>query len=263
MRTLLNKIVLVVVAGIFLTGCEENAIPELTVPLDDNLTRGKFFFHAQEAPSANFYIDGEKVTAVNSTTSDEEQGSTYGSVYPSNAYAVIPSGSVDIVALDLQENEIASTEETLSEGANYSIYLVGTAPNYEVFTMEDNLPPDDRESIYWRFVNTMAEIPFSVDAYAIRAAVPATDNSPAQEVQVIELGSDIGYKEGGEYVELEPGNYTFKVFDSTSEYDPLTSTPYLQHSLVVASLGRAYTTHIRGTYSDPAGSGKIDFWRDR
>lgn len=263
MRALLNKIILVVFAGVFLTGCEENAIPELTVPLEENLTQGKFFFHAQEAPSVNFYIQGEKITAVNSSTDDEVEGSDYGSVYPSNAYAVLPSGSVEIVARDLDGNEVASTQATLSEGTNYSIYLVGTPGNFEVFVMEDNLPPDDRQSIYWRFVNTMAEIPFPVDAYAVRAAVPATEEKPAQEAQVIPLGKNIEFKEGGEYVQLQPGSYTFKIFDATMEYDPLTSTPFIQHSLALASLGRVYTTQIRGTYSEPVGSGKIDYWRDR
>lgn len=263
MRNIFNKLILLAAAGTLFTGCEENAIPELAAPLTDEVARAKFFFHAEDAPPANFYFDDEKVTARISTTSDEEQGFGFGSVFPGNAYAVVPSGSSEIRALDLDLNEIAFTQESLSPGSTYSVYLVGTEENLEVFTMEDNLPADDPVKINWRFVNTMADMPFAVDAYAVRAPTPESETSPAQPLRVIELGKNIGFKEGGEYVELEPGNYTFKIFNASSNYDPETSTPYLEHSVNVATLGRTYTTQIRGTYSDPPGSGKIDFWRDR
>ena len=263
MRKIFNKIGLILGVAIFFTSCEENAIPELTTPVTGNLAKAKFFFHSDAASPANFFINGEKVTAAGSTTDDEEQGLSYKAVYPSNAYAVVPTGSATIVAKDLSGAELASAQATLNSDQNYSIYLVGPADNLEVFVMEDNLPPDDEVKIYWRFVNTMANIPFAVDAYAVRAAVPATDTDPAEAARAIPLAMGVNYKEGGEYVELEPGSYTFKVFNSTEDYDPLTSTPFISHSVNVGTLGRTYTTQIRGTYSDPLGSGLIDFWRDR
>ena len=263
MRKYFNKLVLVLVLGIFVASCEENAIPELTTPVTENMARAKFFFHSDAAPAANFFINGEKVTAAGSTTDGDEQGLSYKAVYPSNAYAIVPTGSAEITAEDLDGGIIASTQATLNPDENYSVYLVGTEDNFEIFVMEDNLPADDEVKIYWRFVNTMAEIPFTVDAYAVKAAVPETDDAPAQDAQVIILGTDIDFKEGGEYVELEPGNYTFKIFNSTEEYDPLNSTPFISHSVNVGTLGRTYTTQIRGTYTEPLGSGKIDFWRDR
>lgn len=264
MKKIIKRLILVLIAGAFLSGCDKNAIPEVADPLDsDQVAQAKFFFHSDDAPSVNFFINNEKVSAVGSNNDDEEQGSKYKSVFPSNAYALVPSGSVDISAMDVTGAEIAFTQATLSPGKNYSIYLVGNEGSYEVFTMEDNLPTSDNNKIYWRFVNTMAEIPFTVDAYAVRAAVPETDDAPAEAAQVIPLGMDFDFKEGGEYVELIPGRYTFKVFNSTVDYDPLTSSSFLSHTLTVGSLGRIYTTQIRGTYSVPIGSGKIDYWRDR
>lgn len=263
MRNILSRVFLVVAAGMFFTACEENAIPELTEPVANDATFAKFFFHAEDAPSANFYFDNDKVSAVNSSTSDEEQGSAFRAVYPSNAYALVPSGSFEINVQDLESNEIAFTQETLSAGENYSIYLVGTAENEEIFVMEDDLPADDPVKIYWRFVNTMADMPFDVDVYAVRGAVPETEDSPAQEARAVELGTGVGFKEGGEYHELEPGSYAFKVFESGSEYDPITSTPYLQHTVNLATRGRTYTTQIKGTYTETPGSTKIGFWRDR
>lgn len=264
MKNNINKLILVLTVGLFLNACDKNDIPEVAEILDtDQVAQAKFFFHADDAPSANFFINNEKVSAIGSNTDDEEQGSDYKRVFPSNAYAVVPSGSVAISAMALGGGEIAAAQATLAPGKNYSVYLVGNEGSYEVFTMEDMLPSSDNSKIYWRFVNTMAEIPFSVDAYAVRAAVPATDDTTAEDAMVIPLGMDFNFKEGGDYVELIPGRYTFKIFNSTMDYDPLTSSSFLSHTLTVGSLGRIYTTQIRGTYSDPIGSGKIDYWRDR
>ena len=262
MKTILNKLLLVFAVGASVMACEENAIPELTVPVDENSTFAKFFVHAEEAPEVNFFFGDEKITGVNNDE-EELEGLEFGGVYPNNAYALVPSGSIYVSALDTLYNEIAFTEAEFEPGQNYSVYLVGTPGNFEVAVIEDNLPEDHPQNIYWRFVHTMANVPFEVDAYAVRAAVPATEDSPAEEARVIELGKNIGFKEGGEYQLLEPGRYTFKVFESGSEYDPLVSTPFIQHSVTVGTRGRAYTTQIRGTYSEETTSGKIDFWRDR
>lgn len=262
MKNIFNKIIILFAAALACISCEENAIPELTVPVDEGSSLAKFFFHAEDAPTANFYFNEDKVTAYN-TSEEELDGHDYKGVYPSNAYALVPSGSTEVRAVDIEGNELAYVDFTFQPGLNYSVYLVGTEGNYEVAVLEDKLPEDDPQKIYWRFVNTMADMPFNVDAYAIRAAVPATEDTPAEEVQVITLGQNIGFKEGGEYQLLEPGSYTFKVFDTNSSYDPVDSTPYIQHSVNVGTRGRTYTTQIRGTYKDPSSSSNIDFWRDR
>jgi len=243
--------------------CEKNAIPEVTEPLDDSATFMKFFFHVEEAPDANFYLGNEKITAENSSNSDEEQGSDYGSVSPSNAYSIVPAGQQEIRAVDIESNELASVNLSLNEETNYSTYLVGTTSNYEIAVIEDNLPENDNVKIYWRFVNTMANMPFNVDAYAVKDAVEESEDEPAQTTQIISLGSNVGFKEAGEYMELDPGSYSFKVFATGTDYDVETTEPYLEHSLTLASLGRIYSTQIRGTYSEESDSGNIDYWRDR
>ena len=97
MKNILNRIILIIAAGLILTGCEENAIPELTVPITGEMTKAKFFFHSDDAPPANFYFGNTKITAAGSTTAGDPQGSAYRAVYPSNAYAVIPSGKSMLV----------------------------------------------------------------------------------------------------------------------------------------------------------------------
>ena len=223
----------------------------------------KFFFHAEDAPNAGFFFNDAKVTAENSSGEDEEQALDYTSVYPSNAYAVIPSGNGELKVNTLEEENLASTDITTETQKHYSAYLVGTSEDYDIAFIEDNLPEPNHNMIYWRFVNTMANMPFNVDVYAIREAVPETENSPAEDAQVISLGQSISYKSAGEYTELPSGSYTFKVFPSGTDYDPQESESFLEHGLTLASLGRVYTTQIRGTYSEDPSSSHIDYWRDR
>ncbi|HEA30344.1 MAG TPA: DUF4397 domain-containing protein [Leeuwenhoekiella sp.] len=263
MKLKLYKYVFMGFAVLALASCDENAIPETTESVPDTAVFVKFFFNVEEAPEANFYFDDIKISAVNSSTDDEEEGNDFGTVFPSNAYAITTSGSYNVNARDLDQNTIASTSTDVDAENNYSIYLLGTTEDYEVFVLQDELPPLDREKIYWRFVNVLANIPFTVDAYAIREAVPASGNNPAQPVQVISLGTGIDYKQAGDYTLLETGSYIFKAFDSTVDYDPETSEPYLQHTVNLSSKGRVYSTQIRGVYAETPSTSNIDFWRER
>lgn len=263
MRKTFNKLLIVCAVGMLFTACDENAIPELTEPVSEQATYVKFFLHVEDAPNVNFYLDDQKVSAVGSSSADEVQGSKYGSVFPSNAYALISSGTFNLNARDLDGNTIATNSVTFEADKNYSAYLVGTTESYEIFVLEDQLPAEDNVKIYWRFVNTMSNMPFAVDVFAIKAAVPATDDSPAQAVQIVPLGNALAFKQGGDYKLLEPGRYAFKVFESGTDYDIQTSTPYIQNSVTVASKGRVYSTQIRGTYKPSPSSKNIDYWRER
>lgn len=263
MRKTFNKILLVVAVSLFFNACDENAIPEITESVPEGATYVKFFLHAQDAPIVNFYFDDKKVSAVSSSSDDEVKGNGYGSVFPSNAYALIPSGTFNVNARDLEGNTVASSSITFAADKNYSAYLVGAAESPEIFAMEDVLPEPDNVKIYWRFVNTMAAMPFAVDVFAVKAAVAATDEIPAQPVEIITLGNNLAFKEAGDYKELQPGKYNFRIFESGTDYDIETSTPYIQNTVTVGTLGRVYTTQIRGTYSETPTSKNIDYWRER
>ena len=263
MRKTFNKILILCAFSLLVTACDENAIPELTEPLAENATLVKFFLNAEEAPSINFYLDEKKVSSVAPTTDGTVQGNTYGSVFPSNAYALITEGTFTIYAKDLEGNVVASKSATFEADKHYSAYLVGTVENLEIFVIEDDLPVADNVKIYWRFVNTMANIPFAVDVFAVRAAVVATEDTPAEPAEVVPLGMAIAFKQAGDYKELKPGKYNFRVFESGTSYDVETSTPYIQNTVTLASKGRVYSTQIRGTYKPTPVAKNIDYWRER
>jgi hypothetical protein len=267
MKKIFKRAFVFLAAGFLLGACEKNAIPEVTEPVQDGAFV-KFFFHVEGAPRANFYLDSKKVTAVAPTTTNVVLGNLFGSAYPSNAYASVPAGNFTLSAVDTvagggRAEQLASMPVSLTANKYYSAYLVGTTDSYETFITEDNLPAADYTKIWWRFMNTMANMPFAVDAYAVRAAVAATETKPAEAMEIVELGKNLDFKQHGSYVELRPGNYTFKVYPAGSEYDPATTAPYIQHTLVLASLGRVYTTQIRGTYTETSKTSQIDYWRER
>lgn len=263
MRKTLNKLVMLFAMVLILVACEENAIPEVTELVAEDATFVKFFLNAEDAPEVNFYFDELKVSSVVSSTSDEVQGNKYGTVFPSNAYALIDASTFNIYAKDLEGNVLATQNFNFEADTNYSAYLLGTPDSYEIFVMIDELPVADYDRIYWRFVNTMTDIPFAVDAYAVKAAVPPTDDSPFQPVVVVPLGNSLAFKQAGDYEELQPGKYTFKAFESGTEYDVETSTPYIQNTVTLSSKGRVYSTQIRGNYKPVPTSKNIDYWRER
>jgi len=276
MKNILNKTLAILAAGMLLGACEKNELPELTEPLDTTVdAKMKFFFHSQDAPKALFTLSGIRVTAAAPTAGGVVQGKAYGSIYPNNNYAEVPIGTHTLEAIDPADSTsegrprvLTSIQVSLEAGKSYSAYLVGSTAmsNLETFYIEDKLPPEDHTSIWWRFVHTMVGTPWSgVDVYAIRSAVAATETTPEQPVEVYSLGTNIPYKGHGEYVRLNPGTYTWKIFPTgtVTPETAKTATPYISQSFAIASLGRVYTHQIRGTYQGATLTSKIDYWRDR
>lgn len=282
MKKSLNKIIAVLTGSLIVAGCEVNDLPEITRPLDfTTAAKVKFFFHVDGAPRAIFYMNGTKVTSIAQQTKVDPvtgridtllQGHAYGSVFPSNNYAEVPAGDYSMrvdtlaVANPAVKAELVKTNVSLKANTFYSAYLVGTKTSYETFIIEDKLPPEDHTKIWWRFMNTMAEMPFKVDVYAIRTAVPPSTTDPNDQGdpgEVITLGKNLGFKEHGEYVELPKGTYTWKVFPAGTTGDFKTLKSYIQQSFAVSSLGRVYTHQIRGTYAAVPKSNQMDYWRER
>ena len=132
MKKTFNKILILCAVALVVTACDENAIPELTEPVADDSTFVKFFLNSDDAPVVNFYFDDKKVSAVSSSTDDEVKGNAYGTVFPSNAYALISAGSFNINAKDLEGNIVATKSFTFENDKHYSAYLLGAEESYEI-----------------------------------------------------------------------------------------------------------------------------------
>lgn len=258
MRTI-NKILSLFVLAFVFNSCNENAIPIVTEPISENASFGKFFFYMPDAPDANFYFGDTKISSTSSSVDGEVKGRKYKSIFPSNAYALVPTGNSNVNVRDLDGNALVTKDLNFEANKHYSIFLLGDT-TADLFQLEDALPPVDIDNIYWRFVNTLTNIPFPVDAYAVRAEVAATDDTPYEPVEVIPLGTNINYKEAGEYIALKTGKYKIRVFENGTTYDPETSDSFIEHRVTLVSENRVYSTQIRGVYPDSNG---IDYWRER
>ncbi|RNI32339.1 DUF4397 domain-containing protein [Rufibacter immobilis] len=291
MRYILTRTFALLAAVIMLGACEKNELPEITEAYNvSTKAKVKFFFHSQGAPAAAFYVNDVKVTAIapvaTGATAGQLRGQGFGTVFPNNNYAEVDAGSFKMRVIDVEASktagqlvELTAKEITLEPATFYSAYFVGvpataTSPaTYEIHLARDNQPVSDFSKVWWRFVNTMAEAPFKVDAYAVKAKVPATATAPEVPAVIVPLGMNLDYKQQGDYVQLPVvGTWVFKVYPSGTTYDPETSAPYISHSLAVTNshFGRVYTTQIRGKYEapvppsiTPVTTGKIDYWRER
>jgi hypothetical protein len=136
----------ILVGIVALTACDKNAvqIDSITAPVSGS--RVKFFNFGINAPSVNFYANGNKVTAVNSTTGAElTTGVAYGGVGAGGFYTAITPGAATfqgrITATVDKDLPIAAITGTIAEGKAYSVYLSGfyntTTKQVEGFVVED------------------------------------------------------------------------------------------------------------------------------
>ena len=268
MNKIYYKTFAILLLAVFLGACENNAIDEHTTPFTSGALI-KFFTQAEGAPRVNFYLNDQRITASTPTTTNIPLGLAYGAAFPANGYVSVPTGDLTLAVMDTVTSEtkgkadlLTSTSAKLEDKVNYSAYLVGTAGNYETFVVKDNLPPDNFNQIYFRFVNTMVNLPFNVDVVAFRPAVAATATSPAVPELRIPLATNVAYKQYGDYVELPAGSYRFILYQAgtTKVY---ANYPSATTSLSLTSLGRVYSFFLRGTYAATPKTTNLDYWRER
>lgn len=279
MKNILYKIAAVLAAGFMFGACEDdrgNAIPDRT----EYVTSGsmlKMYNHAEGSPQVNFYLGNEKVSAAAPVASAPTiiRGLPFGSTYPSRyGYASVKSGDFTLSVIDTITSEtkgtaieLANRSVKLEEGATQSAFLVGTAGNYELMVTKDVLPPVSFNKIYFRFMQTLANAPYNFDVWAVRQKVAATATAPEIPEQRIQIASNIAFKEVGEYVEVPRGSYRIEFYKagSTALEDLYTAYPTSSATAAITtlSLGRVYTIFLRGTWSSPAKTSHIDYWRER
>ena len=258
----------ILILAVFLGACEKNAVDEHTAPYTSGALI-KFYTHAEGAPRVNFYLNDQRVTASAPTATDIPLGLAYGTSYPANGYLNVPSGDLTVAVMDTvtsatkgKADLITTTSTRLDESANYSAYLIGKTGSYETLVIKDNLPEDNFNRIYFRFVNTMADMPFNVDVVAFRPEVKATATSPAIPELRVPLGTNIGYKQFTDYAELPAGSYRF-IFYKTGTTTVYANYPSATTTLGLTSLGRVYSFFLRGTYAAAPKATNLDYWRER
>lgn len=226
-----------------LTACDKNAVQTISAPAPTAAV--KFYNFSSGAPSLNFYADGNKLTAVSSTSGTEStSGTAFGSVAAGGLYSAIDPGqhtlSGRITATTDNGVSIVSVPTTLADGKYYSFYTSGlyntTTKQSDWFMVEDPIPAaTDFANTMVRFVNAMYT---ATGPLTLWAKNTVTGDS-------VSVGGPVAYKAAGTFVTM-PG----AVYDLTARYTG-SNTAVLSRTGVSFNAGRVYTISGR------AGTGTV------
>ena len=220
-----------------LAACGTKEVQSLTGT--DPQGRVRFFNFGVNAPSVNFYADGTKMTAIQSTTGTESTaGIAYGVVGANGAYSTIDPGphalTGKIAAATDKDLAISSVNTTIEDGKYYSFYMSGiyntTTKNVEGFVVEDSFAiPTDTTLATVRFVHAISNAnPMTLYA---KSTVTAVETA---------VGPEVTYKGAGAFVTLPAG-----VYDLSTRYTG-SSTNVLTRPAVSFVARKVYTITARG-----------------
>lgn len=268
MKNIVNKALAFLAVGFLLSSCEENAIVEQT----DYVTTGanvRFSVAAQDAPTVNFYLNDQRITAKPATADGFPTGLFWSStiantMYPGGyGYANVPAGSYTLRAIQdatttidttikapgdtlftkrlVEPKVIASVPVNLTTSSNFSAYLVGMKETvdavektvFDIVVVNDEIPPYDFSKSFVRFVNVMSNAPGNFTIKAV-GTDPVTDT--------VVVATNIPFKGQTNYVAITPGVYNISVF---MEGKPTAYTTWTAGNILP---GRTYTFFTRGNY---------------
>lgn len=224
-----------------LSGCdyEKNAVQDITGALP--AARIKFFNFSVGAPGVNFYLNDQKMTAIQSTTGVESTtGTVYGGAGNGSGalYSAINPGTYTvagkIAATTDKDLAVATLQTTIADGKFYSYYMSGTydatTKKSDSFIVEDAVPAVDLTAASVRFVNASANSsPMQLFARNTLTGVE------------IPVGASIAYKGAGAFTSVPNGVYDLSTRTAGS------STNVITRAAVSFSAGRVYTIGARGT----------------
>jgi hypothetical protein len=252
------------------SACDDSAVQIIAGPPAGGASV-KFFNFALSSPNVNFYINDNKITAVNATLcatlTDENRAqcttagaeATSGVAYggaghgASGWYSDVAPGPIAItgrIATATDKNlPIANLQATVATGKFYSYYMSGiynaTTKTADSFIVEDVLPAVDHSTSYVRFVNAISNGTGPMTLFA----TPTAAGSAA-----LPVGGSVAYKSGGAFTAVPAGAYNLG-----TRYDGGT-TNVISRTNVTFSAGRVYTITSRGNVtSGPA----LDFTANR
>jgi hypothetical protein len=220
-----------------LSGCEKNAVQEITGTLPT--ARVKFFNFGVGAPGVNFYANEVKMTAIVSATGAESVlGVAYGAAGAGGFYSALDPGSYAlrgrIAAATDKDLTVATVTTPLADGKAYSFYMSGpydaVAKSVDAFVVEDDFPATiDFAQAYVRFVHTISNAQ-PMTLYVKNATTAAE----------VPIGAAVAYKGAGTFVPVAGG-----VYDLGARLAGV-ATNAVSRTAVSFSAGRVYTISSRG-----------------
>ena len=228
--------------------CEKNVI---SMPGDTPIgARVKFIqacsncsvINTAPTPSINVLITANGQT-INPT------GLTYGAAFPTNGYAVLPTGEVTLNFVRSDSGQtIFSSKVNLSDGKYYSIYVGDTIPTPTISLIEDDIKPFQDTSLRIRLVNVLS------------GKTKDTLELWHQNAQKV-VGANVTYGKASEFA-FTPGisdTFFYRKVGTTVMY-PLSTTVVFAGSkaLTLTILARGLNNKTTGVQT-----AKLDWWRNR
>jgi Domain of unknown function (DUF4397) len=150
------------VTTLILSSCgDEHSFLTNVTPADG--ARVKFIHAAPDAPGVAIFVNDKKISGVLTVAPATPTTITYGGVFPSNDYAVLPAGTakVKVTTPSLSDAVLLQGDAPLESGKYYSVFATGLAPTYSPVVVLDDLPAPTGNNVFIRLINL---IPNSKDA---------------------------------------------------------------------------------------------------
>lgn len=248
MKTIKNIILICLAIPLLLSSCKKEGRLDAAIEDSmDNRAKVRLYNFSIGSPSANFYSNDQKISAILSATGKESvAGTSFGNTYPVNQYALAPIGNRDIKTI---------TPSTLATGANvvtstvnydfadqkyYSVFTSGifdvVTQKSDAFVVEDNFPIEmDPVNAYIRIVNTGHNTTTLTMVLQKSTTVGGVKTITAE----IPIGTGVTYMHASPFIAIPPGPWELLVTDLGSGKTAVrAATSFLKE--------RVYTIALRG-----------------
>lgn len=260
MKTIKNILLIFLAVPIFLSSCKkENRLDAAIEDSMDNRAKIRLYNFAIGSPSANFYSNDQKISAILSSSGAEAlAGTSFGGTYPNNQYALVPTGEREIRMV---------TPSTLTTGANlvtasvthnfldqryYSAFTSGiydaVTKKSDAFVVEDNFPAQfDPINAYIRIVNPG----HNTTTITMVLQKSVTVNGIKTIIAEIPIGGAIPYKQASPFVAIPPGSWELLVTDQGSGKTAVrAATSFLKERIYTIALRGNIVTGTPATFLD-------------
>jgi len=248
MKTIKNIIFILLALPLLISSCKKEG--RLDAAIEDtmeNRARIRLYNFSIGSPSANFYSNDQKISAVLSATGAEAlAGVSFGGTYPTNQYALAPVGQREIrmitsSSLPTGGNLLtASVTHNFVDQKYYSIFTSGiydpVTMKSDAFVVEDDFPiAMDPLNAYIRIVNPG----HNTTTITMVLQKSTTVNGVKTITEELPIGTGIAYKQASAFVAIPPGAWELLVTDQGSGKTAVrASTSFLKE--------RVYTIALRG-----------------
>lgn len=168
---------LVLVALVAACGDEHQFLSNVT-PVGSG-AKIKVFHGASDVPGIVIQVNDKVVSGVLTIAPALPNLLTYGSVFPSQEYALVPAGTAKIkvtAPATATTSEVSlSADASVQDGKFYTIHAIGVAPNYAFLVSEDDLTVPDANKTYIRFLNAMPQTASTGVEFVVNNTVAATE----------------------------------------------------------------------------------------